>query len=165
MPKTRLSEHMTGWWKEGRPILYTIDFEFKGGTYLAQVEVSGLEKVLDRWIRQISDEELVLWNADRLTLIRDFASEAPVPIAGLVGVWCVSSTLDGSFALANIVATETTTSNERLDFSSSELDILQNALNEICNGIDLQGEFDTRIGSSRNAVLALLQRISTSRGK
>jgi hypothetical protein len=38
-------------------------------------------------------------------------------------------------------------------------------LNEVCNGIDLQGEFETRIGSSLDDVLALLQRISTSRGK
>ena len=115
--------------------------------------------------KQISDQELVLWKADRSAFIRAFASEAPISSAGLVGVWCVSGTLDGSFALANIFATDTAAPNGRLDFSSNELDILQNALNEICNGIDLKGEFETRIGSSRDVVLALLQRISTDRDK
>jgi hypothetical protein len=45
-------------------ILYPIDFEYKGGTYLAQVEASDPEKVLDLWTKQISDEELVRWKAD-----------------------------------------------------------------------------------------------------
>ncbi len=117
------------------------------------------------WTERISDEELVAWKADRSAIIRAFASEAPMPIASLLGVWCAATTIDGSFALTNIVATETTAPTGRLEFNSNELAIVQNALNEVCNGIDLQGEFETRIGSSLDDVLALLQRISTSRGK
>jgi|ERR1035437_3731767 hypothetical protein len=146
-------------------ILYTIDFEYKGGTYLAQVEAFDPEEVLDLWTKQISDEELVRWKVDRSALIDALASETLIPVEGLVGVWCASSAIGGSFALANIVATDTTAPNARLDLTSNELDIVQNALNEICNGIALQCEFETRIGSSIEAARALLHRISTSRGK
>ncbi|AVF37735.1 hypothetical protein [Rahnella sikkimica] len=39
--------------------------------------------------------------------------------------------------------------------NESELLVLNAALNEICNGIDVQ-EFDTRIGSSKECVAGLL---------
>ncbi|MDK9357374.1 MULTISPECIES: hypothetical protein [Lelliottia] len=42
--------------------------------------------------------------------------------------------------------------------NESELLILNSALNEICNGIDVQ-EFDTRIGSSKETVAELLGKI------
>jgi hypothetical protein len=41
-----------------------------------------------------------------------------------------------------------------------ELDIVQNALNEICNGIALGEEFETRIGSNLADARALLAKIS-----
>ena len=43
--------------------------------------------------------------------------------------------------------------------NESELLVLNAALNEICNGIDVQ-EFDTRIGSSKESVANLLGNIS-----
>ncbi|MGP9434754.1 hypothetical protein ACT3RR_04895 [Ewingella sp. AOP8-B2-18] len=42
--------------------------------------------------------------------------------------------------------------------NESELLMLNAALNEICNGIDIQ-EFDTRIGSSKESVANLLGKI------
>jgi len=42
--------------------------------------------------------------------------------------------------------------------NESELLMLNAALNEICNGIDVQ-EFDTRIGSSKDSVAHLLEKI------
>jgi len=42
--------------------------------------------------------------------------------------------------------------------NESELLMLNAALNEICNGIDVQ-EFDTRIGSSKESVANLLGKI------
>lgn len=42
--------------------------------------------------------------------------------------------------------------------NESELLMLNAALNEICNGIDVQ-EFDTRIGSSKDSVANLLEKI------
>ena len=52
--------------------------------------------------------------------------------------------------------------NIRLELSLDELRIVQNALNEICNGLDLEGEFETRIGSDVGAARKLLDRVARS---
>jgi len=43
-----------------------------------------------------------------------------------------------------------------LALSSDEIYVLSNALNEICNGVDIP-EFDTRIGATKIAVRGLLE--------
>ena len=43
--------------------------------------------------------------------------------------------------------------------TKEELGIINNALNEVCNGIHLEGEFDTRMGCSVEQGLALLATI------
>ncbi|NIG13537.1 hypothetical protein [Pantoea sp. Cy-640] len=45
-----------------------------------------------------------------------------------------------------------------INITEEELLILNSALNEICNGIDI-AEFETRIGSDRNEVAVLLSKI------
>ena len=45
-----------------------------------------------------------------------------------------------------------------VSLSSTEITILNNALNEICNGVDIP-EFETRIGYSRQQVEDLLDQI------
>ena len=47
-----------------------------------------------------------------------------------------------------------------LDVSRSELILLNNALNEVCNGVHISdSEFSTRLGASRNQARRLLQDI------
>jgi hypothetical protein len=46
-----------------------------------------------------------------------------------------------------------------VEFTSNELDIINNALNEVCNGIDLEGEFDTRMGCTVEEARAVLAKI------
>lgn len=48
--------------------------------------------------------------------------------------------------------------NADLHVTESELLILNSALNEICNGIDI-AEFETRIGSEKEEVTVLLSKI------
>ena len=43
-----------------------------------------------------------------------------------------------------------------LELDREELNTLNNALNEVCNGIDLRGEFETRMGTTREKAQALL---------
>jgi hypothetical protein len=43
----------------------------------------------------------------------------------------------------------------RLDLTLEEVCIVQNALNEVCNGLDLQNEFETRIGATLATVRKL----------
>ena len=45
--------------------------------------------------------------------------------------------------------------------TGTELDIVQNALNEICNGIALGDEFETRIGTKLADARALLEKVAT----
>jgi hypothetical protein len=35
-----------------------------------------------------------------------------------------------------------------VELAKDELEIINNALNEVCNGIHLEGEFETRMGCS-----------------
>jgi hypothetical protein len=46
-----------------------------------------------------------------------------------------------------------------VELTTYELDIINNALNEVCNGIHLKGEFDTRMGCTVDEVRELLARI------
>ncbi|NIY48360.1 hypothetical protein [Cedecea colo] len=46
----------------------------------------------------------------------------------------------------------------KINIAENELLILNSALNEICNGIDI-AEFETRIGSEKSDVEALLSKI------
>lgn len=47
-----------------------------------------------------------------------------------------------------------------VEFSDDELVILNNCMNEICNGVRIEDwEFETRIGSPRSVAQALLDKI------
>jgi uncharacterized protein YlzI (FlbEa/FlbD family) len=46
-----------------------------------------------------------------------------------------------------------------IELANGELIIINNALNEVCNGIHLEGEFDTRMGCSVDEARALLAKI------
>jgi hypothetical protein len=47
----------------------------------------------------------------------------------------------------------------KVELTKDELGIVNNALNEVCNGIQLGGEFDTRMGCSVGEARALLAKI------
>jgi len=44
-----------------------------------------------------------------------------------------------------------------VELTRDELEIINNALNEVCNGIHLKGEFDTRMGCSVEEALGVCQ--------
>jgi hypothetical protein len=46
-----------------------------------------------------------------------------------------------------------------VELNKNELGIINNALNEVCNGIELQGEFDTRMGCSVEEARVVLAKI------
>ena len=46
-----------------------------------------------------------------------------------------------------------------VELTKTELLIINNTLNEVCNGIDLEGEFDTRMGCSVQEARAVLAKI------
>jgi hypothetical protein len=46
-----------------------------------------------------------------------------------------------------------------IEFSTSELITINNALNEVCHGIDLGGEFETRMGCTKEGAEHLLDEV------
>lgn len=46
-----------------------------------------------------------------------------------------------------------------INLTRDELLIINNALNEVCNGVDLEGEFDTRMGVSVEEARELLKKV------
>jgi len=47
-----------------------------------------------------------------------------------------------------------------VELKKDELGVVNNALNEVCNGIDLEGEFDTRMGCTVEEARAVLAKIN-----
>ena len=47
-----------------------------------------------------------------------------------------------------------------VELSSDEIRILNNALNEVCNGFSLEGKFDTRIGCTVEEARQLLDEVN-----
>ena len=47
----------------------------------------------------------------------------------------------------------------KVELTKNELGIINNALNEVCNGIDLEGEFDTHMGCTVEEARELLVKI------
>jgi hypothetical protein len=59
------------------------------------------------------------------------------------------------------VTSENSTRPIALSFNREELTFVNNALNEVCNGIDLtDDEFHTRLGGSREEARAVLARVA-----
>jgi hypothetical protein len=50
-----------------------------------------------------------------------------------------------------------------IELTKDELGMISNALNEVCNGIHLEGEFDTRMGCTVEEGRELLEKIRTLR--
>lgn len=46
-----------------------------------------------------------------------------------------------------------------VELTKDELGIINNALNEVCNGIDLEGEFDIRMGCTVEEARGVLAKI------
>mgnify|MGYP001121164767 CR=1 FL=1 len=67
-------------------MLYTILVEYKGGTYISQVNARN-------HIEALKDGKVAIEKAIKKPFIDDWLDPAPVPIDQNVGVWC-ASTLD-----------------------------------------------------------------------
>lgn len=85
--------------------LFTVILEYRGGTYISQVQADDVSKVLSRWLDQISDEEFRQWMLSQLELDSSLRGSNPVPINGISNVWCQSALVDSHLVLINIVAT------------------------------------------------------------
>lgn len=83
--------------------IFTILCEFKGGTYISQVQAIDASQAIIAWANLLRQEHPIEDASER---IAQAATEAPadlVPLTGLIGIWCWTATVDDKLIVANIV--------------------------------------------------------------
>jgi hypothetical protein len=89
--------------------LYTIIADYAGGTYTAQHRATSPRAALTKWVRDSDSAKYVHGRnqAAQEALQRDLTDPdtIPVPLTGLVRVWCASALVRGKLLLLNIVET------------------------------------------------------------
>jgi hypothetical protein len=86
--------------------LFTFLLEFHGGTYIAQYQGRTVAEAKRRWSAGEAVKLTGQWQPLVVAeLFGALASSKPTPLNGLVGAWCVSSYVNKSLALLNIVKT------------------------------------------------------------
>lgn len=85
---------------------YTVICEFRGGTYVSQVQGRDINDAVRSWIELLRVERPMGRSSAYLarSLLADLDDNPPKVLKGLQGVWCVSGVYDGDLALANVVA-------------------------------------------------------------
>jgi hypothetical protein len=90
--------------------LFTVILDYRGGTYVSQVEASGPRAALLAWAAALDPRQVkFLGERRKQKLIRELELDEydlaePVALDGLRNVWCTDVSLP-PFALVNIVAT------------------------------------------------------------
>ena len=96
--------------KEKWVALFTVIFDYKGGTYISQVTARTPEKALLRWAESIDTRPIQGLGAKGkralLSALRDdeYSDGKPVLLSGMRNAWCVPIPMRAS--LVNIVKTE-----------------------------------------------------------
>lgn len=83
---------------------YTFVMEFRGGTYISQVEAGSLTLAIEKWSNSIDTKQIKhLGSIGKSMLIKELESEDPSPLQGLDDVWCLAASIKSGFVLINIV--------------------------------------------------------------
>ena len=89
---------------------YTVIWEYRGGTYIKQVNACAAESVLIAWSRALISGEIPGIGTKRLaSLTKEIAKDteglyAPIALTGLTNAWCAGMLYGG---VLNIVKTDT----------------------------------------------------------
>jgi hypothetical protein len=86
-------------------ILYTMVFDYKGGTYISQVAAESPRAAVIEWATAAKEQDLSTWRLTREELAQLF-EDRPIPMENCLNVWCASGTTDGGLMLLNLVATK-----------------------------------------------------------
>lgn len=86
--------------------LYSIFLEYRGGTYISQIESSNPFDALQEWAASLSEEELTEWSLKREALLTAIRDGSLVPLGQRVNVWCLSGVdEEDQQMLLNIIST------------------------------------------------------------
>lgn len=90
--------------------LYTIIFEYRGGTYISQVEAEDVSQALYLWGKDLNPKEIQYMGLKLKEKLNKEIHEqlnelelSPTPLSGVTNCWCAGVILSG---LVNIVKTE-----------------------------------------------------------
>ena len=90
--------------------LYTVIVDYKGGTYCSQVMAIDEAYALVEWAQQIESDEVLVAQFTKRGIHnlqkQDWIDEwRPVPLDGLVNVWCGSARVKNEMCLMNVILT------------------------------------------------------------
>ena len=93
------------------PSLFTVVLDYRGGTYISQVEAQDVLGALRTWAQDLDHRPIFQFGlARKQDLIRRIAEdiewgETPVLLDGLSNAWCTSVLFSGGIGQINIVKT------------------------------------------------------------
>lgn len=88
--------------------------DYRGGTYISQINSSSLDLACIDWASNLEVEEIEdFGKSNKEKLIKQMKSESPVLLNGLINAWCVSAFLYKGMLLINIVQTENLSDNRQ----------------------------------------------------
>src|SRR5262245_52732914 len=88
--------------------LCTFVLDYRGGTYISQVEARGPAEALEAWLDTIDLDEITgLTNRSRARFRESILSHHNdiVPVNEVQNVWCASGVVRGALALVHIIHT------------------------------------------------------------
>ncbi len=91
--------------------LYTVVFDYDGGTYVSQVNARMAEGALAKWADELPEMDVKgLGHEEKQELLGELAADAKLgqelaPVKGAKNVWCATALVHGKFALMNVVRT------------------------------------------------------------
>src|SRR5260370_15177896 len=92
-------------------MLYTVVLDYRGGTYISQVNAGSVAGALKIWADALDIGAVARLGPQRKgELIDDIkmqlsSGQPPAPLDGLVNAWCASALTSGGLSLINIVGT------------------------------------------------------------
>ncbi len=87
--------------------------DYKGGTYISQINSTSLEIACIKWAKSLEISEIDKFgDKSKEKLIEKMKSNSPVLLNGLLNDWCASFFLHKGTALINIVQTKNLSDNE-----------------------------------------------------
>lgn len=87
--------------------LYTVIFDFRGGTYLFQVYAKGEQLALEKWAKELDYDQVEhLGPKSKIELIEDIKDDGiDTPVTGLKNVWKTAILACGHFGLLYVIKT------------------------------------------------------------
>lgn len=87
--------------------MFTFVLDYRGGTYISQVEALNVTEALGRWVDVVDLKHIYgLTNRSKAVFREGFLETRIVRVRGVVGVWSVSALVRGKLAGVHVVETK-----------------------------------------------------------